>query len=177
MSRQPGDMKSRPPDRPNGNAPAGGPDHSWRWVLGALLAILVLIFLVTNVMAQEQPQSVNWGQFQNELEHGQIKKAQLNANTGAVTFTTTSGVTQQTQGPDDAVTDLNEVPTLLKYLGPNLSETSPTEPWHLGRRGTRAPVGLDGAPGPGPDGQHHFQRAEPVQGGHGRAASHDICRR
>jgi len=124
-------MRPRQPDRPNGNAPAGGPDHSWRWVLGALLAILVLIFLLTNVVAQEQPTTVNWGVFVSELQAHQIEKAQLNTNSGVVTFTKSNGVVEQAQGPGDAVTDLSEVPTLLKYLGPNLSVTSPTEPWYL----------------------------------------------
>jgi cell division protease FtsH len=131
MSRQPGDLRPRQSDRSNGNTPSGGPDRSWRWVLGALAAIVLLIFLVTNVMAQEQPVSVNYSSFLTQLEHAGIKKAQVNTTTGAVVFTTTSGVQEQTQGPGDEVPDLTEVPTLTKYLGPNLSFTSPTEPWYI----------------------------------------------
>ena len=42
MSRQPGDMRSRPPDRQNGAPGSSGPDRSWRWALMVLLGVVVL---------------------------------------------------------------------------------------------------------------------------------------
>ena len=131
MSRQPGDMRPRPPDRPNGNTPTPGPDRSWRWVLGALAVIVLLIFLVTTVTTQQQPQPVNYSQFLSELTHNQVKKAEVNTNTGTILFTTITGVQGQTQGPGGAVPDDTEAHTLAKYLGSNLSYTSPTEPWYI----------------------------------------------
>ncbi|HTW07181.1 MAG TPA: ATP-dependent zinc metalloprotease FtsH [Acidimicrobiales bacterium] len=130
MSRQPGDMRQRPQDRPNGGGQVG-PDRSWRWVLGALLAILLLIFLVTTVTANEQPPSVNWGVFMSELTQHEVKKATVNTTTGDVTFTTTAGVVEQTQGPGNVVLDQSEATTLDKYLGPNVQYTAPSEPWYI----------------------------------------------
>jgi len=123
-------MRQRPQDRPNGGGQVG-PDRSWRWVLGALLAILLLIFLVTTVTANEQPPSVNWGVFMSELTQHEVKKATVNTTTGDVTFTTTAGVVEQTQGPGNVVLDQSEATTLDKYLGPNVQYTAPSEPWYI----------------------------------------------
>ena len=131
MSRQPGDLRPRQPDRPNGGMPMG-PDRSWRWVAGALLAIIVLALLVSNVMATTQPQTVSYSQFMNQLRAHQVAKAIVNNNTGAIAYTMKSGTQLQVQGPAQAVIDLNEVSTLDKYLGTGLSFTPPGQPWYVG---------------------------------------------
>ncbi len=108
-----------------------GPDRSWRWVAGALLAIIILALLVSNVMSTTQPQTVNYGQFLNQLKSHQVSKAVVNTNSGAITFTTNSGSQYQTQGPGGVVVDLSEVPTLAKYLGNGLAYTPPGQPWYV----------------------------------------------
>jgi cell division protease FtsH len=131
MSRPPGNLPQRQPDRQNGNTPTGMPDRSWRWVLGALLAIVVLALVVSNVMASTQPSTVAYSTLLNDLKSGQVTKAQVNTNTGAIVFTTTSGVAYATQGPGPGQ-DQTEVPMLTKYLGSkNLSFTTPGTPWYL----------------------------------------------
>lgn len=99
MSRQPGDMRPRPPERPNGATPTGGPDRSWRWVLMALAAVVLVAFLVSNLMSATQAPSVAYSQFVTELEHGQVKTAQVNSNSGEIVFHDASGLEYQTQGP------------------------------------------------------------------------------
>ncbi|HUB69868.1 MAG TPA: ATP-dependent zinc metalloprotease FtsH [Acidimicrobiales bacterium] len=128
MSRQPGDLR---PDRQNNTGTTSGPDRSWRWVVGALVLIILLIVLASGVVTEQQPPSISWGQFQTELETHQVRKAQLNTSNGVVTFTTVTGEQEQTQGPGDEVPDQTEVSTLYKYLGQDLSVTSPSEPWYI----------------------------------------------
>jgi cell division protease FtsH len=99
MSRQPGDMRSRPPDRQNGATPGTGPDRSWRWALMVLLGVVVLAVLVSSVMSEQSNPSVSYSQFLTELEHGEVTKAQVNSNTGAITFVGPNGVSYDTQGP------------------------------------------------------------------------------
>ena len=131
MSRPPGNLNGRQPDRPNGNAPPGMPDRSWRWVLGALLAIVVLALVVSNLMASTQPQSVSYSTFLSQLDSYQVSKAQVNTNSGAIVFTTTNGTQYETQGPGPGQ-DVNEVSTLSKYLSKgDLSFTTPGTPWYL----------------------------------------------
>jgi cell division protease FtsH len=129
MSRQPGDLRPRPPSQPNGQAPLG-PDRSWRWVIGALILIVVLAFLVSNVMSQAQPQSVPYSQFLHELTSHQIRKAQVNSGSGAIQFTLTSGAQLETQGPTGYITQQDEVNLLNKYV-PDLSFTGSSSPWYI----------------------------------------------
>ena len=91
MSRQPGDMRSRPPDRPNGTTPPAGPDRSWRWVLMALAAVVLVAFLVSNLMSATQAPTVKYSVFVNQLTHGQLRSAEVNSNNGVIQFTSTSG--------------------------------------------------------------------------------------
>ncbi|MHB1498181.1 MAG: ATP-dependent zinc metalloprotease FtsH [Acidimicrobiales bacterium] len=132
MSRPPGNLPQRQPNQQNnGNMPTGMPDRSWRWVLGALLAVVVLALVVSNLMASTQPSTVSYSSFLHELQGGQVQKAQVNTNTGSIVFMTTSGTQFATQGPAPGQ-DQNEVPTLTKYLGTkNLSFTQPGTPWYL----------------------------------------------
>src|SRR5580658_8431092 len=99
MSRQPGDMRSRQPDRSNGAPGSTGPDRSWRWALMVLLGVVVLAVLVSSVMSQSSDPTVSYSQFLSELEHGQVTKAQVNSNTGAITFVGPGDAAFQTQGP------------------------------------------------------------------------------
>src|SRR5579875_1816442 len=132
MSRPPGNLGQRQPDRPNSNMPTGVPDRSWRWVLGALVAVVVLALVVSNLAASTQPQSVSYSTFLSELSHSQVTKAQVNTNTGAIVFTTTAGNEFQTQGPGGAPLTATEYSTLTKYLaGRDLSFTTPGTPWYL----------------------------------------------
>jgi cell division protease FtsH len=128
MSRQPGDMRSRQPDRQNGGAPGTGPDRSWRWALMVLLGVVVLAVLVSSVMSEQSSPSVSYSQFLTELEHGQVTKAQVNSNTGAITFVGPNGASYDTQGPPGGY-DPQEFTTLSKYLtaGKSLSFTTPGE--------------------------------------------------
>ncbi|HET9060403.1 MAG TPA: ATP-dependent metallopeptidase FtsH/Yme1/Tma family protein, partial [Acidimicrobiales bacterium] len=131
MSRQPGDMRPRPPDRQNGGGMPMGPDRSWRWVAAALLAIVVLALLVSNVMSATQPQTVSYGRFITELEHHQVTRAVVSGNSGLVTFTTHDGTQYETQGPSGTVLDLTESPLLNKYLGKGVSYTPSGQPWYV----------------------------------------------
>jgi cell division protease FtsH len=128
MSRQPGDMKSRPPDRQNGTPQGTGPDRSWRWALMVLLGVVVLAVLVSSVMSEQSNPSVSYSQFLTELEHGEVTKAQVNSNTGAITFVGPNGASFDTQGPPGGY-DPQEFTTLSKYLtaGKSLSFTTPGE--------------------------------------------------
>jgi cell division protease FtsH len=128
MSRQPGDMRSRPPDRQNGAPGGSGPDRSWRWALMVLLGVVVLAVLVSSVMSEQSSPTVSYSQFLSELEHGEVAKAQVNSNTGAITFIGPNGVSYDTQGPPGGY-DPQEFTTLSKYLtaGKSLSFTTPGE--------------------------------------------------
>ena len=84
MSRQPGDMRSRQPDKQNGAPGSTGPDRSWRWALMVLLGVVVLAVLVSSVMSEQSNPSVSYSQFLTDLEHGEVTKAQVNSNTGAM---------------------------------------------------------------------------------------------
>ena len=145
MSRQPGDMRSRPPDRPNGTTPPAGPDRSWRWVLMALAAVVLVAFLVSNLMSATQAPTVKYSVFVNQLTHGQIKSAEVNSNNGVIQFTSTSGLVYQTQGPvGSVVTDTTEVSMLEKYLGSKggLSFSSPGNSWFVSLLPTLILIGV-----------------------------------
>jgi cell division protease FtsH len=130
MSRQPGDMRGRQPGGPGGGAPSG-PERSWRWLLIVVGSVVVLAILISNVMASPQPTTVNYGTFVTELEHGQVRSAQVNNNTGSIQFHTTSGTIYNTQGPETPPNS-QETTLLSKYLtGSALSYTEPGEPWYL----------------------------------------------
>jgi cell division protease FtsH len=128
MSRQPGDMRSRQPDRQNGTGQGTGPDRSWRWALMVLLGVVVLAVLVSSAMSEQSNPSVSYSQFLTELEHGEVTKAQVNSNTGAITFVGPNGSSYDTQGPPGGY-DPQEFTTLSKYLtaGKSLSFTTPGE--------------------------------------------------
>jgi len=121
-------MKSRPPDRQNGAPQGTGPDRSWRWALMVLLGVVVLAVLVSSVMSEQSSPSVSYSQFLTELEHGEVAKAQVNSNTGAITFVGPNGASFDTQGPPGGY-DPQEFTTLSKYLtaGKSLSFTTPGE--------------------------------------------------
>ena len=145
MSRQPGDMRSRQPDRSNGNNPPAGPDRSWRWVLMALAAVVLVAFLVSNLMSATQAPTVKYSAFVNELEHGLVKSAEVNSNNGVIQFTGTNGALYQTQGPvGGVVVDTTEVSMLQKYLGNKggLSFSSPGNSWFISLLPTLILIGV-----------------------------------
>ena len=145
MSRQPGDMRSRPPDRPNGTNQPTGPDRSWRWVLMALAAVVLVAFLVSNLMSATQAPTVKYSDFVNELQHGLVRSAEVNSNNGVIQFTGTNGALYQTQGPvGSVVMDTTEVSMLQKYLGSKggLSFSSPGNSWFISLLPTLILIGV-----------------------------------
>ncbi|HTT92644.1 MAG TPA: ATP-dependent zinc metalloprotease FtsH [Acidimicrobiales bacterium] len=131
MSRQPGDLRPRSPDRQNGGQPGTGPDRSWRWVLMVLIAVVALAVLVSNVMSATSPPTVKYSQFLTELQAGQVTSAQVNANTGGIQFQDTNGNVYETQGPAP-LQDPTQVAMLEKYLsGKELSFTTPGTNWFI----------------------------------------------
>jgi cell division protease FtsH len=131
MSRQPGDLKPRSPDRQNGATPGSGPDRSWRWVLMVLIAVVALAVLVSNVMSATSPPTVKYSQFVTELQNGQVNSAQINSNNGEIQFTDANGNVYQTQGPAP-LQDPNQVQMLQKYLsGKDLTFTTPGTNWFI----------------------------------------------
>ncbi len=131
MSRQPGDMKPRSPERQNGGSGGTGPDRSWRWVLMVLIAVVALAVLVSNVMSATSPPTVKYSQFLTELQAGQVSSAQVNANNGAIQFQDSNGNVYETQGPAP-LQDPNQVAMLEKYLsGKELSFTTPGTNWFV----------------------------------------------
>ncbi|MGC8626033.1 MAG: ATP-dependent zinc metalloprotease FtsH [Acidimicrobiales bacterium] len=130
MSRQPGDLRQRPSDRPGGGTPLGTPDRSWRWVLMVVLAVVALAIMVSTVVTAPSPSSVPYTQFLSLVESGHVKQATINAQTGAIQFTATDGTTYQSAGPGPGQ-DNTEVPTLEKYLsnGKSLKFVYPTGNW------------------------------------------------
>jgi cell division protease FtsH len=93
-----------------------------------LLGVVVLAVLVSSVMSEQSNPSVTYSQFLTELEHGEVAKAQVNSNTGAITFVGPNGASFDTQGPPGGY-DPQEFTTLSKYLtaGKSLSFTTPGE--------------------------------------------------
>jgi len=93
-----------------------------------LLGVVVLAVLVSSVMSEQSSPSVSYSQFLTELEHGQVTKAQVNSNSGAITFVGPNSVSYDTQGPPGGY-DPQEFTTLSKYLtaGKSLSFTTPGE--------------------------------------------------
>jgi cell division protease FtsH len=93
-----------------------------------LLGVVVLAVLVSSVMSEQSSPTVSYSQFLSELEHGEVAKAQVNSNTGAITFVGPNGVSYDTQGPPGGY-DPQEFTTLSKYLtaGKSLSFTTPGE--------------------------------------------------
>jgi cell division protease FtsH len=93
-----------------------------------LLGVVVLAVLVSSVMSQSSDPTVSYSQFLTELEHGEVTKAQVNSNTGAITFVGPGDAAFQTQGPPGGY-DPQEFTTLSKYLtaGKSLSFTTPGE--------------------------------------------------
>ena len=138
-------MRSRQPDRSNGNNPPTGPDRSWRWVLMALAAVVLVAFLVSNLMSATQAPTVKYSQFVNELQHGLVRSAEVNSNNGVIQFTGTNGALYQTQGPvGGVVMDTTEVAMLQKYLGSKggLSFSSPGNSWFISLLPTLILIGV-----------------------------------
>src|SRR5579875_174499 len=130
MSRQPGDLRPRPPDRPGGGPPLGAPDRSWRWALMVVLAVVALAIMVSTVVTAPSPPSVPYTQFITWVKDGNVKEATVNAQTGAIQFTTEDGTTYQSAGPGPGQ-DNTEVPTLERYLsnGKSLKFVYPSGDW------------------------------------------------
>ena len=61
-----------------------------------LLGVVVLAVLVSSVMSEQSSPTVSYSQFLSELEHGEVTKAQVNSNTGAITFLGPNGVSYDT---------------------------------------------------------------------------------
>jgi cell division protease FtsH len=100
----------------------------------AVVGVMVLAILVSTTLSQQAPPAVKYSQFITSLEHGEVRSAVVNTNTGSISFTTTAGVQEQTQGPGGISPDDGEATTLEKYLdvdNKSLQFTSPGEPWYI----------------------------------------------
>src|SRR5579875_472457 len=97
MSRQPGDLGPRGPERAG---PGGaGTDRSWRFVLMVVLSLVVVVLLIGLALPRNGPATVSYGKFTTELNAHQLKKVSYDQQNGLLEFTTTSGQTYQAQGP------------------------------------------------------------------------------
>ena len=187
MSRQPGDMRSRQPDRSNGNNPPTGPDRSWRWVLMALAAVVLVAFLVSNLMSATQAPTVKYSQFVNELQHGLVKQRRgqqqqrghpVHGHQRRPVPDPRAGRRRRHghhRGGHAAEVPGQQGGPVLQLSGQLLvhKPAPDLDPDRRGRPGLR----VDGPPGAGPDGRDHVHRAEPGQGLHHRTAPDDVRRR
>ncbi len=101
MSRQPQDLRpgTGGPGRQGPGVPSGG-DATWRWVLAALVVVLVLFVLGSSFISHSSTTSVSYTAFQSQLQKKEVYSVTVDNATGGITYKLSpNGPTYQTTGP------------------------------------------------------------------------------
>jgi len=99
VSRQPQDM--RPGNGPGKTGPGGptGSDQVWRWAIAVIVVVLIVLVIGSGMFNKTTSKAIGFSQFQHDLVTHQIKTANFNNATGAITGTLSNGTSYATTGP------------------------------------------------------------------------------
>ena len=99
VSRQPQDM--RPGNGPGRTGPGtpSGSEQVWRWAIAGIAVVLIVLFIGSGMFNRSSSKAIDFSQFQQDLTTHQIKTANFNNSTGAITGTLSNGTSYTTTGP------------------------------------------------------------------------------
>jgi len=127
MSRNPQDLRpgGGGPGRSGPGAPGGG-DATWRWVLAALVVVLVLVVFGSSFVSRNSATTESYSAFQSALSHKQVYSATVDNATGSITYKlNANGPTYVTTGPaslpDSEITALQRSGAQVKFSTPTSS--------------------------------------------------------
>ncbi len=81
-----------------GTTPPTG-DRSWKFVLVAVIVLLIVFLSVPSLLSKPSATSIGWSQFIQKVDAKQVATAQIDNTTGIVTGKLTSGESYTTDGP------------------------------------------------------------------------------
>ena len=99
VSRQPQDM--RPGTGPERTGPGGptGPEQVWRWAIAGIAVVLIVLFIGSGMFNRSGSKAIDFSQFQHDLTTHQLKTANFNNSTGAITGLLNNGTSYTSTGP------------------------------------------------------------------------------
>jgi cell division protease FtsH len=125
MSRQPQDL------RPNGGLQGSGPggasgnDATWRWILAAVVVVLVLVLLGSSFVSHSNTNNVTYSAFLKDVKNHEVKSIVVNNTTGTITGVFDSDADFQTTGPlslpEATIATIQADGTAIKFNAPSSS--------------------------------------------------------
>jgi cell division protease FtsH len=91
----------RPGNGPGKTGPGGptGSDQVWRWAIAVIVVVLIVLVIGSGMFNKTTSKAIGFSQFQHDLVTHQIKTANFNNATGAITGTLSNGTSYATTGP------------------------------------------------------------------------------
>ncbi len=116
-----------PDMRPQGQNPLkkvpGGPEQTWRWVVGVTIAIIFVVFLSFNAFKTVPTNTLSYSTFLQDAASKQVASASIDNSTGKITGTFKDGTQFLVNGPSPSIPgDL----TALREEGVSLDFPTPT---------------------------------------------------
>jgi cell division protease FtsH len=115
--------------RPGGGAPNQAPaSNNWRWIAVVLATVAILVLALSSMSKGGSSTTQSYSDFQKALTSHQVASAEINKDTGHITYTNTQGQQYSVQGPDLA----NNSAVIAQYTQyiPSLKfTTSSTSAW------------------------------------------------
>jgi cell division protease FtsH len=85
---------------PGATPPTG--DRSWKFVLVAVIVLLIVFLSIPSLLSKSSAQSLGWSQFLQKVNSRQVSTAEVDNTTGIVTGKLENGSTYTTTGPHPA---------------------------------------------------------------------------
>ena len=101
VSRQPQDDG---PGRTGPGSPLGSA-QTRRWAIAVVAVVLIVLFIGSGMFNRTSSKAIDFSQFQQDLTTHQIKTANFNNSTGAITGTLSNGTSYTTTGPTTQLPD------------------------------------------------------------------------
>ncbi len=125
--------RGTPGQGPQGQGPGPGPgttpptgDRSWKFVLVAVIVLLIVFLSVPSLLSKPSATSIGWGQFMQKVDAKQVATAQIDNTTGIVTGKLTSGESYTTDGPHPTL-DNEAAPMQANGVAVTFENSSPSE--------------------------------------------------
>ncbi|MCL6094979.1 MAG: ATP-dependent zinc metalloprotease FtsH [Actinobacteria bacterium] len=134
VSRQPSDLRSRRSNNQGPGAPTPtGPDQSWRWVFGLLLAAVAAVLIIPPLLSHPSSTKLSYSTFLSDVNAKKVATATVNNTNGTITGKLSDGAAYTVNGPSPSISsdvkDMQSHGVVLNFVTPSQSLFSAILPW------------------------------------------------